>query len=62
MPWRDDTSPKIYIVIKRNGDGYHSYAPDLLAAYFDESIAREHAQKEPEYDYEEVPLAPQVVP
>jgi hypothetical protein len=51
----------VYVVLERRGDGYHTYDPELLAVYFEEELARQHARQKPEYAYEAVPLAPQVL-
>jgi len=53
--------PRVFVVLKRRGDGYHTWDPELIVAYFDEDLARRHAQQKSEYDYEMVPLAPQLI-
>lgn len=50
----------VYIVLRRNGDRYHTYEPDLVCAYFEPGPAEDHAEADRDYYVEEVPLAPQV--
>jgi hypothetical protein len=53
------TELKVFVVVRRRGDGYHEYQPDLVVAYLDERLAHRHVQLAPDLDVEEVPMAPQ---